>query len=69
MTSYECEKHGPYHKPSFIAKAKFEDKYGRYEQYEYNANIKKEAANEAVLRVVRDLQNFYLIVIKDVSKG
>ena len=49
--SYECEKHGLDHQPSFLVKVKFEDKFGKQEQYGFKACIKKGVENKAVLRV------------------
>ena len=53
--SYECEKHSSDHQSCFVAKVKFEDKFGKYEQYGFKAYTKKEAENEVALRVMRHL--------------
>lgn len=45
--SYECEKSGQDHEPSFIVKVKFEDMLEKHEQYRFKVYIKKEAENEA----------------------
>ena len=65
---YECEKHGPDYRPCFVAKVKFADELEEHEQYGFKAYIKKETENEAALHVIRHMQNFNNIIIKDVSE-
>ena len=65
---YECEKHGQDHQPCFVVKVKFVDEFEEHEQYGFQAYTKKEARNETALRVIRHLQNFNNIIIKDVSE-
>ena len=65
---YECEKYSPDHQPCFVAKVKFADEFGEHEQYRFKAYTKTEAENEAALRVIRHMQDFNNIIIKDVSK-
>ena len=67
-TSYKYEKHGPDHRLCFVAKVKFENKFGKHKQYQFKAYTKKEAENEDALHAIRHLQNFYNIIIKDVSE-
>ena len=67
-TSYKYEKHGPDHRLCFVAKVKFENKFGKHKQYQFKAYTKKEAENEDALHVIRHLQNFYNIIIKDMSE-
>ena len=66
--SYECEKHDPNHQPCFVGNVKVEDEFRKHEQYGCKSYTKKEAENEAALLVIRHLQNFNNIIIKDVSE-
>ena len=52
---YECEKHSLDHQLCFVAKVKFTDEFGKHEQYGSKTYTKKEAENEAALRVIRHL--------------
>ena len=65
---YECEKHGQDHQPCFVAKVKFVDEFEEHEQYRFKAYTKKEAKNEVALHIIRHLQNFNIIIIKDVNE-
>ena len=65
---YECEKYSPNHQLCFVSKVKFADEFGEHEQYEFKAYTKKEAENEAALHVIRHMQNFNNIIIKDVNE-
>ena len=38
---YECEKYSPDHQPCFVAKVKFADEFGEYEQYGFKAYTKE----------------------------
>lgn len=63
-----CEKFGPDHPSSFLAKVIFEDKFGLYEQYGFKVYTKKEAKNEVVLHAIRYFKYFYKVVISDVNE-
>ena len=40
VASYECEKHGLDHQPSFLTKIKFEDKFGKHNNMVQSIHIK-----------------------------
>ncbi|KAH7655706.1 Double-stranded RNA-binding domain-containing protein [Dioscorea alata] len=65
---YECERNGPYHLPNFVVIIRFEDKQGGHEICGPHAYTKKDAENDASMRVIKHLGQYYDIVMKDINE-
>ena len=65
---YGCERFSLNYPPSSAVKIKYEDKLGKHDQYGYKAYMKMKTENDAVLRVIRHLEKYYNVVMKDVNE-
>ncbi len=65
---YSYEKGCTDHQTSFLVRIDFEDKFERHTEYGYKAYTKKDAENDAALRMIRHFKWFHNVIIKDVNE-